>query len=1239
METPLPYPCSHRSSLRNLLKYRSKRGFALIATISIMGLLIMVALGMLSLSTVELRSSQNERAMAEAQANARMALIIAIGELQRQMGADQRISMTADQRMPDGGDGSTSSAANGNRHWTGVYDSWPSTEEDRPATSSAFRSWLVSGASNLRSQEATPDATLAIDESIELVGAGTMGPSDPSQWVRVPAVDVQAGTNREGRLAWWVGDQGVKAAMSTPPPASNASLAYVRNNLSSAPRNAHELVTLADGTTKPFENIAPSDDRLRKLLSWQQAALLSSSPDAPCSLFHDIAAHSSGLLTNVRKGGFRKDLSMKMEYHTEAPDLTDPSNVLYRVRSNATGNDEVGINFMELWAYYHLYKQLKYDGGLTYTTGGGIPISAPYLETKSSIEGPDGIVEDNWDMFKHPLVINYEMLLSMEIQPHDILADSTGAIDRTINGLFINHDAIITLWNPHDVAIHIKSFRPSQSFGTHPRKNCYLFFYPDFPYDLNLTINGSSQVHCPLNRVTQSSIAMDVGRVEDPTKDDPIILKPGEVVMFSQVGSNNHSQSGRIEVPYWGSGFSSLRLFGGKGFNFGGGMAAIARDDTNSTSVYQQRNNPAPRASNVGAEIGLNLGDILSYSLSPRSDRDGDSLLNWRYMIGNPWGRHMRGLSIYGSGSLDGDRFHTRAQEGDTVNDRMSIPNPFNYVPTDAAVSDLFPTLEGGADTQELTYARLVDGKVPFASISLRAKTEVDGLRGTKTLARLNPKAHFINFWDLAGEERDMLPFEMRIRPVTSFLDSGLAEVMPNGRSYFGSSMDGAFGSGFVTTHTLPRQPLVSMASFQHSFANGFNRLAASGLTGYPAHGNGDPEIHNRMIRLPLLPQISHAIGNSLAPSVLAPDEISHEPTAGARNPHPLADHSYLANRELWDDYFLSGIAPQPAPAFTDERDQETVALEFFRDGTALPVARYLPDTGGDDPADLMSTFFSGGVPTAESINQTASHLRVDGMFNINSTSVEAWKAMLGSLRGRAIVARNEDGEESITTANDPPVKTPVANMIAPNATVIEDQAASAPDRNQNWDGRRELTYEEIDGLARAIVKEVRKRGPFLNLGDFINRRVGDDVDLARAGAIQSALDSDEANINTEQNSGRTVSSTVANRFEFPEAEEGAVHYGAPSLVKQGDILTPIAPVLSARSDSFIIRTYGESQDSSGRVLARAWCEAVVERTRDYVDPSDAPNILPEDLSAAQNQKFGRHFKIISFRWLNPTEI
>lgn len=192
--------------------------------------------------------------------------------------------------------------------------------------------------------------------------------------------------------------------------------------------------------------------------------------------------------------------------------------------------------------------------------------------------------------------------------------------------------------------------------------------------------------------------------------------------------------------------------------------------------------------------------------------------------------------------------------------------------------------------------------------------------------------------------------------------------------------------------------------------------------------------------------------------------------------------------------------------------------------------------------------------------------------------------------------------------------------------------------RPDQWYGRRTLTEDEIDALARAIVKEVRKRGPFLSLADFVNRRVGTDKALARAGAIQSALDSDDGLINKNQNSARSVASAASNRFVFPEAEKGAMAYGAPSLVKQGDILTPIAPILSARSDSFVIRAYGEAKDKAGNILARAWCEAVVERYREYVDPSDKAEVLPAALKSV-NRDFGRRFNMSSFRWLNSNEV
>ena len=94
-------------------------------------LLAVVAVGLLSLASVSIRSSAQGAAMQTARANAKMALMLAIGDLQKQLGPDQRISVTADQRT-SGGDAGESSAAATSRQWTGVYDSWPATTEERP---------------------------------------------------------------------------------------------------------------------------------------------------------------------------------------------------------------------------------------------------------------------------------------------------------------------------------------------------------------------------------------------------------------------------------------------------------------------------------------------------------------------------------------------------------------------------------------------------------------------------------------------------------------------------------------------------------------------------------------------------------------------------------------------------------------------------------------------------------------------------------------------------------------------------------------------------------------------------------------------------------------------------------------------------------------------------------------------------------------------------------------------------
>ena len=106
----------------------------------------------------------------------------------------------------------------------------------------------------------------------------------------------------------------------------------------------------------------------------------------------------------------------------------------------------------------------------------------------------------------------------------------------------------------------------------------------------------------------------------------------------------------------------------------------------------------------------------------------------------------------------------------------------------------------------------------------------------------------------------------------------------------------------------------------------------------------------------------------------------------------------------------------------------------------------------------------------------------------------------------------------------------------------------------------------------------------------------------------------------------------------FPEAAVGHNTYGLPGWTRQADILRPLAPILSARDDTFTIRAYGESRAANGTVVARAWCQATVRREREFLDPADEADLTTPPTELV-NKTFGRRFKVISFRWLNADEV
>jgi hypothetical protein len=95
--------------------------------------------------------------------------------------------------------------------------------------------------------------------------------------------------------------------------------------------------------------------------------------------------------------------------------------------------------------------------------------------------------------------------------------------------------------------------------------------------------------------------------------------------------------------------------------------------------------------------------------------------------------------------------------------------------------------------------------------------------------------------------------------------------------------------------------------------------------------------------------------------------------------------------------------------------------------------------------------------------------------------------------------------------------------------------------------------------------------------------------------------------------------------------------WGIPGYLTQGDVLQIIGSTLSARSDSFVIRSYGESKDVSGKIQARAWCEARVQRTPAPMNP-DREGLNPEAVIGS-TVDFGRRFRMVSFRWLGKDEV
>lgn len=295
------------------------------------------------------------------------------------------------------------------------------------------------------------------------------------------------------------------------------------------------------------------------------------------------------------------------------------------------------------------------------------------------------------------------------------------------------------------------------------------------------------------------------------------------------------------------------------------------------------------------------------------------------------------------------------------------------------------------------------------------------------------------------------------------------------------------------------------------------------------------------------------------------------------------------AANDYFDKYFFSTIprwfawdpaAPSPLP-------NRYTAL-YVAPGSALPaIGDSSPGVTDDSLRDRL---------------HSAKHLLIRGAFNINSTSETAWRAVLGGVK---IPAWSYGGASPSAAALDN-----AHFRFSASAQEFSTDPALAPTSTGDQDfnrGVHVLTDAQVSALATSVVNSLKARGrPFPTLASFVN-----------AGVLAQAIT--DAGINP-----------------------AGVRAYSPGWLSQADILTSIAPFITPRSDTFVIRAYGDAVNPvTGETEGRVWCEAIVQRTPDLTTPATGTTNVMTDPLAPNPAKypFGRKFQITQFQWLSSTDI
>ena len=1137
-----------------------QRGFALVVTLSLMILLTILAVGLLALSSISLRNATGKMAADKARANARMALMLALGELQKQTGPDTRVTARADILDEN------------NPPVLGAWKSWEGSNHStngRPippiggyenAKEARFLKWLTSGdPGSLRDSKAAPDASPGAGK-IVLVGEGSVGARENLQVHLTPSPI--SGGGGPGAYAWWIGGENQKARLPKPyEPATDTVAAW------SSLAKSHSV---ADPETFRMEPLLTDATPAHKAVSLQQADFIAPQQadlSASTEFFHDLSATSFGLLTNTATGGWRKDLSLVTENWDKLPATGLP---FFRIDANTTtsvtkptpSNSRASQSILYPWSnYFNLDPAPIYQPGAVASWHNLKDYATAYKSGGNRTYDLFNIVDSN-----HTFDYLHRTRTTMAIaRVHWVFSHRTvrqenhpdPAMRNTYNLEFLI-TPVITMWNPYNVALtslanlRILMGKPMPCAFRHYNKDGiplpeYRRLTWGFSYAGAPEVPGNHPVMPPganaFNYLIPSAFT----------------LAPGETRVYSPDGITGIGDANLNLSPGYRPGT-------GHSVNISSYLGPLdATDPVKVDVVFDSRfKEEEGKPEFVGVWLDMFLG----------ADQNVGHYLQVNRM------QYLRDVA---------NKYWTPIPATElaspTAQEMNGIWQPF--------LSAVYGTRISGPSSTGLPGKGLLQTS-PLVSYA-RLEGNYADQRGGSAAGAAHPANAASDF--------------------SFFKHTGLDDKLPNfnntnNRGFIVSGFTAADGLSRLILGEIPVQPLTSLAELQN-----WDMRSQNGVPPFQLNviANSDAS--------PLIPQ-ENVVNADVA-----------DPAGNLQH-----DDSYCANHLLFDDWFFSSIAPQSSSL-------EKTYTDFVTGAEPLPNRAYHP-IREDSAAAQAANLFSQNVDKPDSWQTIASRIEVEGMFNVNSTSVTAWRALLGHARNQKIPHHTEGGMGLSATTDYAQSRFSIAGDVKAGEPGI----SGGPVRSSEITGYRVFDDALLDILAEKTVEQIRLRGPFLSLAEFVNRQLSGDKDLALAGAIQTALNemSEEAGANDpykvlksaamSQNAGDPNDPKLAGAgYAFPEAAIGKSTYGLPGWTRQADVLRPIAPILSARDDTFTIRAYGDARDATGKIIARATCEATVRRTRDFVNTSQSPDITT--LPIPVNQTFGRRYHVISFRWLNESEI